>query len=857
MFKRVFPIILIGMLLMPIIGANAITQQKGSNDLNKITPLQGPTWTYLSYKNVTQPPIIADLFFNGTNYLVLVTNTSLNLAKVDGTEIKTIWSFDTPNGESIVASPVVADFDGDGVLEIATVDSGGNIYFIGSQSGALISTIATETVPLNKSDNLVVFDFDYDGYLDIVFLANREIVVGSLAPHGFRKFSPTLSHDITSGPIIFDYDNDSSHTHHIVFSAAYELLAFRPEGELNVSTISSDIVMIGAVGNFTVDVENVSIYEFVVITKSSNVSFMTFTSGGADPVRFSMQIDLLNRTIIYPVAADFDNDGLDEALIAHINGSIYIVGSSGIEKEYTLQANATSAPAISNLDGDSYVDAIITLENGSVIALDYDSTAEIGTGLEEPKWPLVWDVDNDGSGEVLVVVKNGLELHDLTGASNDWSSYLHDLKKTNNYNTPKDSDGDGLIDDYESVYGTSPTNSDNDDDLLTDFTEIFVVGTYIDNNDTDNDNLTDGWEFYYGLNASNADSDNNGTPDPDEDPDGDNITNINEFRNGTSPLTNDTDNDGLGDYEEIVDYGTDPTKSDTDDDGMPDGWEVSYDLDPLDDKDAQYDNDTDGLSNLYEYGNGTDPFNPDTDSDGMPDGWEVENGLDPVDEADATQDLDEDGLWNSLEYLIGSDPQNNDTDNDNLPDGWEYQYGLNPLDGADNITDTDGDGLTNIEEYRYETNPKSADTDDDGMPDGWEVSNGFNPKRKDDYLDPDNDGLTNVEEYVYGTDPHNGDTDDDGLLDGVEVHEYGTDPLSADTDGDGLLDAEEIVIGTNPLDWDTDGDGISDQEEVLRGTDPLDPANGSMRILMVAIIFIAALASLVALIFQWIREKKK
>ena len=39
---------------------------------------------------------------------------------------------------------------------------------------------------------------------------------------------------------------------------------------------------------------------------------------------------------------------------------------------------------------------------------------------------------------------------------------------------------------------------------------------------------------------------------------------------------------------------TDPTHNDTDGDGMPDGWEVSYNLNPISDLDANEDADNDG-----------------------------------------------------------------------------------------------------------------------------------------------------------------------------------------------------------------------------------------------------------------------
>jgi len=63
---------------------------------------------------------------------------------------------------------------------------------------------------------------------------------------------------------------------------------------------------------------------------------------------------------------------------------------------------------------------------------------------------------------------------------------------------------------------------------------------------------------------------------------------------------------------------------------MPDGWEVQYNLNPLNATDANEDADSDGLTNLEEYTIGTWPNATDTDSDGFKDGEEVAANTDPL-----------------------------------------------------------------------------------------------------------------------------------------------------------------------------------------------------------------------------------
>jgi hypothetical protein len=57
-----------------------------------------------------------------------------------------------------------------------------------------------------------------------------------------------------------------------------------------------------------------------------------------------------------------------------------------------------------------------------------------------------------------------------------------------------DSDGDGLTDDQEPLYGTDPEDADSDDDLLSDGEEVLTYGTDPLNVDTDGDCMGDGEE---------------------------------------------------------------------------------------------------------------------------------------------------------------------------------------------------------------------------------------------------------------------------------------------------------------------------------------------------------------------------
>lgn len=125
--------------------------------------------------------------------------------------------------------------------------------------------------------------------------------------------------------------------------------------------------------------------------------------------------------------------------------------------------------------------------------------------------------------------------------------------------TDKDTDGDGLFDHIEAIFKTDINNMDTDQDALTDYEELYVLGT----------------------NPLLMDTNENGVNDYDDDNDLDGLNNGYELMNALDPNNADSDFDGLSDASEINVYSSNPINKDTDVDGATDGWEVENGFNPV------------------------------------------------------------------------------------------------------------------------------------------------------------------------------------------------------------------------------------------------------------------------------------
>lgn len=203
-----------------------------------------------------------------------------------------------------------------------------------------------------------------------------------------------------------------------------------------------------------------------------------------------------------------------------------------------------------------------TLTNSSKVkSMSYEVKDYNGTVIENGSINTSesWNAENMrftlGANFVTVkaILKSGKEIETEIIILNDRIDYLSSELDVN------DSDGDTIPNFVEQYFGTDCYNKDTDGDNLSDYDELYLLGSI----------------------PTLKDTDSNGTDDAYEDCDGDGLVAIEEIEQQTNPFIADSDDDGLVDGEEVHKYCTKPDVKDTDKDGVNDGKEIEIATDPL------------------------------------------------------------------------------------------------------------------------------------------------------------------------------------------------------------------------------------------------------------------------------------
>lgn len=230
------------------------------------------------------------------------------------------------------------------------------------------------------------------------------------------------------------------------------------------------------------------------------------------------------------------------------NDETVIMNSGLVLENYLLSPSTTLLPLDTNLSGDivAQINDVRWLDSIVVAALyerSVHSLTVFDLNLREVQVQIPLDVNSVVGLETVSggVVSIGLaenaefviDVYEIEGDDDNdgmpkWWELRYGFSDDDAADAGLDPDSDNINNSTEFREGTSPVDSDSDDDSLSDFDEIYKYYTDPLADDSDQDGMPDGWEVEHALNPNDIN-------DANSDDDSDQVSNRNEYIFGTDP----------------------------------------------------------------------------------------------------------------------------------------------------------------------------------------------------------------------------------------------------------------------------------------------------------------------------------
>jgi len=394
------------------------------------------------------------------------------------------WPQDMLRGNFMnLDSPVIADIDNDGDLEVITSTYEGLVY-AWHHDGTVVDgwPVFVDSYAMTPSAG----DLDDDGYM--------EIVVGVMGSSRYEKLF-VFQHDgtpypgdwpkgcgpgygneinyITQTPVLADIDDDE-YLEILVGGEDYKLHAWHHDGTI-VSGWPVDVehnkkIITPAVG----DIDGDGLPEIVAVERTKygdeNYGNIYAWNGDGSPVSGNWPVDI-DGTLYPPVIGDIDGDGQLEVVVNSMGGLFAFEGNGTIIDGWPKFSGGESkclgygVPSLGDLDGDGAPEVILAARRTSGEPLQSKVWVFKGDGSTFGNWHYVFDPTIGGGvthGAVVANADGDAEPEVLVAASVGGKKYLYIFEADGSVSPgyPK------LLDiDYESIPAVGDLDGDGDLEL--------------------------------------------------------------------------------------------------------------------------------------------------------------------------------------------------------------------------------------------------------------------------------------------------------------------------------------------------------------------------------------------------------
>ncbi|MDO9576822.1 MAG: C25 family cysteine peptidase [Candidatus Cloacimonadales bacterium] len=338
--------------------------------------VNGYPWT--NEENIWKSTALANINETESEELVIASRTGRIFAYDNsGTEV-----FSTQTSADQLLTPMIADIDGDGQMDIVSFGIDKNLNVLNAD-GAFLTNFPVE-LPMLSFFDMAAADLDENG--------TTEILIGTLA--GNLHAINSDGTDISGFPVV-----------------------------LTSQTYSAPIVL-----------DNLKI----VIGTFDNKLYIIAPDG-----TILLQKDIDGRVAVSPIAADFDNDDELEIAFATLNGHLHIVEQDGTELAgwpVDLGHSVTNPPITADIDNDNDIELMCFTSINDLYVFNPDGSevefAPVPVCLIGNTPASIEDIDLDGDYDIISGISTGAFVIDVKlpkGLKTPWKTYRGNYRRTGFY----------------------------------------------------------------------------------------------------------------------------------------------------------------------------------------------------------------------------------------------------------------------------------------------------------------------------------------------------------------------------------------------------------------------------------------
>ncbi|MBI2923113.1 MAG: PQQ-binding-like beta-propeller repeat protein [Planctomycetes bacterium] len=348
----------------------------------------------------------------------------------DGSELWKFYEGGTDMGEALPEVPLVADLDGDGVPDVAFAAGSGTVYAVSGRNGSEIWAASPELFFRQAAQPA---DMNGDGVPDVVGTGAKRVMALS-GRDGRVVWEAEAKDELGASPAVGDLDGDG--TPEVVVATTKGVAAYSGSEKLWEAEYDDpawDAPMLA-------DVNGDGVRD--VVAASRTAGLLAFS--GKDGELF-WQNEALATVRRASLAIRIDGDAVPDFVAATETNVVAVSGATGMLLWQVLASSGNEGwidMAGADVNGDGVDDAFVGPLHGRILAFSgKDGTALWEEGIAASTGPALADADGDGIAECVAADAQGVQFLAGSARTGDWSVAIDGVME---FARPcRDLDGDG------------------------------------------------------------------------------------------------------------------------------------------------------------------------------------------------------------------------------------------------------------------------------------------------------------------------------------------------------------------------------------------------------------------------------